>query len=1522
MKNLYKKWKSLVLLSFLFSAAFSSLQAQVSAYSFSQSLGSYTQLTGGTQVFSGTTDDAISASLPLGFNFLYNGVTYTTIKVNANGWASFGTTTSPGIYTPLSATGTHHPCLAPLGRDLQGNVTGQIRVETQGVAPNRVFVINWINYRRWGGNQNFNFQIQLSETSNLVRFVYGTMTAATSSSDYDCGITGASNADFNSRTTTSSWASTTAGATNAANMTISSTVFPASGTTFLWGVAPQAPPTPTQSAGIPSCATGTELDLVGTPPADVVWYWQTTPLGTSTAEPYTGPYTVLSNNTYYARAYNTISGFWSSTSSSIVVSNFPSATPPPAPQAAANPACFPGTEITLSGTPGVDITWYWQGTNEFGTSTALDASVPFSVTSSGTYYAAAFDASTSCWSVGVGTAVAVNSIIPNAPTPVQASYAYCGSASPMDIQIEVPAQTPCNLSASGSGPDNALVVQLNNFSCITGNVQSATLNAAYTGTFCGSWYNYDIIVNGVEVASAQCNQTGFDLTPYLPLTSVQIVSNDIDNFIDPVTINLSINVVQVYPDNYEWYSAAVGGDFLGTGPTLNALGTTVLPVSANGTYEFFASSFLGGCESATRTLVEVIVTEVSVALVPVNETCINYADGSFTLGTVLCGDAPFEYSIDGGAFDANIPTDLTGGTYSVVVSDINGLQSVPISVVIGTTGTVIPGNPVAGTPDYYACTGDTSLLIGDIQFPGTTSLTTTLAGGNGCTGGAMMDLVATSGNITVTSLDVVPSISGPQTVNVYTKSGTHAGFQTNPAAWTLLGTYSINPTNVNPINIDIADFTINQGDVTGVYVNYDATYTTVTAGTSYTDGNLTIQVGSGLCGLFATVNTPRGFNGSVYYEVSVPSSSSPADVYWYDAITGGNLIGTGDDLESIGTSLITNPATAGTYEFFAYANLNGCFSEEAALVTANVADVNVTLTPIPASCNNGASGSFILTNTECGDAPFTFSVDGGAFGPIPSNLVPGQHTVVVLDANGGESAEYTIVVPNAAPPSDLLIVQALVDGAEISWTAGALETNWNIEWGLPGFVPGTGDEIGSATVNTLNYIITGLDDNELYDVYVSANCGVGSTPGVWVDNTFLTLCGPIQGLFFCEDFSSTSLTEACWTVLNENGDLDAWDLNYTINPFAGDQVAMINTDFNSGNNDDWLISPNLTLTGNEVLNFYYRVQSAFEPNDFQVLLSTTGTNPADFTDTLMFLASYDNTTYQDTTVNLSAYSGNVYIAWHVPSGGLDGWRLYIDQVCIDVCIPPAGIDGSVDVCRLDELTNLNDIVVKGQEENGYWSFPSNEALIVNDTLFNVNLVPSGSYDVLWVVVGGCINDTTVATITVFPASTAGNDGTVVACRNQPINLFDGLSGTVDLGGVWYNPSNVPLTGAITTTSNIPGSFNFLYITSNGICPADTSLVEVIVDGTCDHLSLGSEDFTEMTVFPNPATDVLNINVSSNTGVMKIEMSDINGRIVLADASALANSESATLSIAHLEKGVYTLRIFSIEGQRTFKIVKH
>jgi gliding motility-associated-like protein len=193
---------------------------------------------------------------------------------------------------------------------------------------------------------------------------------------------------------------------------------------------------------------------------------------------------------------------------------------------------------------------------------------------------------------------------------------------------------------------------------------------------------------------------------------------------------------------------------------------------------------------------------------------------------------------------------------------------------------------------------------------------------------------------------------------------------------------------------------------------------------------------------------------------------------------------------------------------------------------------------------------------------------------------------------------------------------------------------------------------------------------------------------------FRTLCDAFT-VPFQEGFNSTSTTEACWTVLNVNGDPDAWNMNYATNPFEGDQVAILFTDANgtgANNNNDWLISPQIILTGNQRLRYRYRVQSAGEPNDFRVMLSENGPIPAQFTTTLVPLASYNNITYMEAIVNLSAYSGPVNIAWHVPPGGLDGWRLYIDNVIIEdlpTCPEPSMLTASAVLSTSATLTWTN-----------------------------------------------------------------------------------------------------------------------------------------------------------------------------------------------------------------------------------------
>jgi parallel beta-helix repeat protein len=192
------------------------------------------------------------------------------------------------------------------------------------------------------------------------------------------------------------------------------------------------------------------------------------------------------------------------------------------------------------------------------------------------------------------------------------------------------------------------------------------------------------------------------------------------------------------------------------------------------------------------------------------------------------------------------------------------------------------------------------------------------------------------------------------------------------------------------------------------------------------------------------------------------------------------------------------------------------------------------------------------------------------------------------------------------------------------------------------------------------------------------------------------------------------------------------------------------------------------------------------------------------------------------------------------------------------------------------------------------------------------------------IVGGAANgcDSIVTlNLTFDMANSAGNDDMIVVCMNQPVDLGALLSSGADAGGVWLDPIYATLPSSQITASAQPGAYDYSYVVQSGACPADTAVITISVDPGCDYLSIEDQKLVDISVYPNPATSVLTILNPSNTSSLKVEMLDMNGRIVLVENQALNNATKATLAIEHLERGVYTLRVYNTEGQKTFKIVK-
>ena len=204
-------------------------------YAFASTSATYSPITGGTTLGSGIIDDNLYTALPIGFTFTYNGTAYTTFSVSANGYIVLGSSISTS-FIPISSLAN---AISAVGRDLQGNTTGELRYQLLGSPGSYSLVIQWSHFCKYyynstGSGDDFNFQIKLNQTGNTIQLVYGTMTSNSTNANPQVGISGPSVYDFSNRTNTSGWASSIAGTVNTATCSLASGIIPASGLTYTW----------------------------------------------------------------------------------------------------------------------------------------------------------------------------------------------------------------------------------------------------------------------------------------------------------------------------------------------------------------------------------------------------------------------------------------------------------------------------------------------------------------------------------------------------------------------------------------------------------------------------------------------------------------------------------------------------------------------------------------------------------------------------------------------------------------------------------------------------------------------------------------------------------------------------------------------------------------------------------------------------------------------------------------------------------------------------------------------------------------------------------------------------------------------------------------------------------------------------------------------------------------------------------------------------------------------------------------
>jgi hypothetical protein len=342
---------------------------------------------------------------------------------------------------------------------------------------------------------------------------------------------------------------------------------------------PGTPPNPANPTA--GCGT-TTITRNGTPPTNVLWYWQTT-CGTSTALGSAATYNAPSSGTYYIRAYNQNTGLWSTGCGSVNITVNQNSTAPTS--ASANPTTInPGASSTVSvsgGALGTGATWRWYSGSCGGTLVGTGASISVSPSATTTYFVRAEGScnTTTCASVTVNVNTPPG-IPPNPANPT----AGCNTTT---------------ITRNGTPPTNVLWywqgTTASNCSGSTG-VNNLGSGSTYSAPSSGTYYiraydqNSGLWSTGCGSVSVTVNQNS--IAPTSASANPTTINPGASS-----TVSVSGGALGTGA-TWRWYSGSCGGTLVGTGASIS--------VSPSATTTYFVRAE-GSCNTTTCASVTVNV---------------------------------------------------------------------------------------------------------------------------------------------------------------------------------------------------------------------------------------------------------------------------------------------------------------------------------------------------------------------------------------------------------------------------------------------------------------------------------------------------------------------------------------------------------------------------------------------------------------------------------------------------------------------------------------------------------------------------------------------------------------------------------------------------------------------------------------------------------------------------------------------------------------------------------------------------
>lgn len=154
-------------------------------------------------------------------------------------------------------------------------------------------------------------------------------------------------------------------------------------------------------------------------------------------------------------------------------------------------------------------------------------------------------------------------------------------------------------------------------------------------------------------------------------------------------------------------------------------------------------------------------------------------------------------------------------------------------------------------------------------------------------------------------------------------------------------------------------------------------------------------------------------------------------------------------------------------------------------------------------------------------------------------------------------------------------------------------------------------------------------------------------------------------------------------------------------------------------------------------------------------------------------------------------------------------------------------------------------------------------------------------------------------------------------------LFSGmlLWGSVVISQTIQN-SVIASTGASTSSGNVKMDYTLGEVVVETFSAGGNTLTQGFHQTNLTLVAIENPElFTEISIYPNPAQELVNIDIPKNYGQMDISLYDASGKLLTNRTNAIG---SFTFDVSTLATGMYYLQVVNPQNNKvkTFKLVKN